>query len=109
MQGTGFVLVRSVASNPDDREAFNRPYATDHYPLIFSKVANLTQAPRFWSRSDPAVHYAPGEFSNIGELQRATSSEGFKHVIADYDRVWGARGVSRTPDLIEKVHHFGRE
>jgi len=107
MAGTAFVLVRSVLANPEDREAFNHWYETDHYPLIFSKVPDVTQAWRFWSRAEPAVHYALGEFANMTELQRAASSDGFKHVVADYDRTWGPR-VTRTRDIIEKVHHFSR-
>jgi hypothetical protein len=108
MQGAAFLLVRSMVLDPADREGFDRWYATDHCPLIFSKLPSVTQAWRFWSRSDPAVHYTLGEFPNLGELRQAASSEGFKHVIADYDRVWGARVVTRTREVIEKVQHFGR-
>jgi hypothetical protein len=107
MQGTAFVLVRSVIANPDDRKAFDHWYQTEHFPLVFSKISNLSQAGRFWSRSDPSVHYSLSEFSNMSELQRATSSEGFKHIIADYDRTWGPR-VTRTRDVMEKVQHSSR-
>jgi hypothetical protein len=53
MQGKAFVLIRSVVANPDDRAAFDRWYETGHFRLVFSKVAEVTEGWRFWSRSDP--------------------------------------------------------
>jgi hypothetical protein len=44
----------------------------------------------------------------MNELRRAASSEDFKFVIADYDRVWASRGVTRTRDIIEKMQHLSR-
>jgi hypothetical protein len=105
MQGTAFILIRSVVPNADDRKAFDHWYQTDHLPLAVAKV-NITQAWRF--QNDPSVHYALGEFSDIDELHRASSSDGFKFLIADYDRVWGSKGVTRTRDIIEKVQHLRR-
>ena len=64
MQGTAFILIRSVVPNPDDRKAFDHWYETDHFPLVLSKI-NITQGWRFWSHSDPAVHYALVEFSGM--------------------------------------------
>ena len=107
MQGTAFILVRSVVPNPGDRKAFDHWYETDHLPLILSKI-NMTQGWRFWSHSDPSVHYALGEFSDVNELRRAASSQDFKFLIADYDRVWESRGVTRTRDVIEKMQHLSR-
>jgi hypothetical protein len=69
---------------------------------------NMTQGWRFWSHSDPSVHYALGEFSDMNELRRAASSQDFKFLIADYDRVWESRGVTRTRDVIEKMQHLSR-
>ncbi len=105
MEGTAFVLVRSVVAKPDDREQFDRWYQTDHIPLIYSKIANVNQSWRFWSKSDAPVHYILSEFSNMSELQ--ASSEGFKYLIDDFDRTWGSR-ATRTRDIIEKVQHFSR-
>jgi hypothetical protein len=67
-----------VVANPDDRKAFDHWHQTDHIPLVFSKIANVTQAWRFWSKSEPATHYLLSEFSNMSEFQRAVNSEGFK-------------------------------
>jgi hypothetical protein len=44
----------------------------------------------------------------MNELRRAASSDGFKFLIADYDRVWGSKGVTRTRDIIEKMQHLSR-
>jgi len=107
MQGTVFILIRSVVPNADDRKEFDHWYATDHLPLIGSKMS-ITQGWRFWSKTDPSVHYALMEFPNMDELRRSTSSDGFKTLLAEYDRVWGSRGVTRTRDIIEKVQHFVR-
>ena len=73
------------------------------YSSRFSKIANVNQVWRFWSKGDLAVHYTLSEFSDMSELQRAASSEGFKYVVADYDRAWGSR-VTRTRDILEKVN-----
>jgi hypothetical protein len=107
MQGAAFILIRSVVPDPDDRKTFDHWYTTDHFPLVLSKI-NITQGWRFWSRSDLSVHYAFVEFSDMNELRQATSSEDFKFLIADYDRVWSSRGVTRTRDIIEKIQHLSR-
>jgi hypothetical protein len=107
MQGTAFILVRSVVPNPDDRKAFDHWYETDHLPLVLSKI-DVTQGWRFWSHSDPSVHYAFVEFSDMNELRRAAGSEGFKFLIADFDRAWSSRGVTRTRDVVERVQYLGR-
>jgi hypothetical protein len=107
MKGTAYILIRSVVPSPDDRKAFEHWYATDHFPLVLSKI-NITQGWRFWSHSDPSIRYALVEFSDMNELRRATSSEDFKFLIADYDRVWSSRGISRTRDIIERMQHLSR-
>jgi hypothetical protein len=42
------------------------------------------------------------------KLRQTMSSEGFKFLLADYDRVWSSRGVTRTRDILEKVQHLAR-
>lgn len=106
MQGTAFILIRSVVPNADDRKAFDHWYETDHLPLVLSKI-NVTNGWRFWSHRGPAVHYALVEFPDMNALEQATHSENFKFLLADYDRVWGSR-VTRTRDIIEKVQHLRR-
>jgi hypothetical protein len=57
---------------------------------------------------DPSVHYAFGEFADMDALRQTMRSEGFKFLLADYDRVWSSRGVTRTRDILEKVQHLAR-
>jgi hypothetical protein len=108
MQGKAFILIRSVVPNPDDRKEFDHWYETDHLPVVLSKVTGVLQAWRFWSHTDPSIHYTLGEFADMDALRQAASSEGFKFVLADYDRAWGSKGVTRARDIIEQVQHLGR-
>jgi hypothetical protein len=101
MQGTAYILVRSVVPNPNDRKAFDYWYETDHMPLLMSKIPGLRHAWRFWSTVDPSVHYSFGEFSDMTALRAAAQSDGFKLVLADYDRNWAKKGVTRTRDVME--------
>ena len=48
------------------------------------------------------------DVSDMNELHQSASSEEFKFAIADYDRVWGSRGITRTRDVIEKFQHLRR-
>jgi hypothetical protein len=107
MRGAAFILIRSVVSNADDRKEFDHWYETYHLPLVLSKI-NIVQGWRFWSHSDRSLHYAFVEFSHMESLRQAAGSDDFKFLLADYDRAWGSRGVTRTRDIIEKVQHLGR-
>lgn len=61
---------------------------------------------RCWSRSDPAVHYAFYEFSEVGQAETLIGSEKIKPLVADFDRVWGDR-VSRRREILEIVQKTG--
>ena len=54
---------------------------------------------RFWSETDAAVHYAVYRFADMSDLTRGLSSEGFRGLVDDYDRVWPA-GVTRTREIV---------
>jgi hypothetical protein len=56
---------------------------------------------RFWSRSDPSVHYALYQFSDMATLQNCLESPVLKLLIADFDQAWPR--VARRRDLIEAV------
>jgi hypothetical protein len=56
---------------------------------------------RFWSRSDPSVHYAMYEFKDMATLRNCVDSSGFKVLVADFDETWPR--VTRSRDLIEIV------
>lgn len=47
-------------------------------------------------------------YCDMNELHLAASSEDFKFLLADYDRVWGSKGVTRTRDIVEKMQHLTR-
>jgi hypothetical protein len=76
--------------------------------LFALSKTNCVQAWRFWSQTDPSVHYAFGEFADMDALRQTMSSEGFKFLLADYDRVRGSGGVTRTRHILEKVQHMAR-
>jgi hypothetical protein len=42
----------------------------------------------------------------MNALRAAGQSEAAKFVLADYDRNWSAKGVTRTRDAMEKVQYL---
>jgi hypothetical protein len=96
-----YLVVRAEVPDPADRSPFEHWYATDHLPLAI-KIFGAQRGWRCWSRSDPAVHYAFYEFSDLGQAQALIGSERIKPLIADFDRVWGNR-VSRGREILELV------
>ena len=55
---------------------------------------------RFWSAVDKGVHYAVYQFPDLARLDAALKSQGFKGLVADFDRAW-PKGVTRTRDMLE--------
>jgi hypothetical protein len=92
-----FLVVRSVVSEPL-RERFDHWYASDHLPRAVADLA-AEKGWRFWSETDAAVHYAVYRFADIAALTRGMSSDGFRSLVADYDRTWPA-GVTRTREIV---------
>jgi hypothetical protein len=45
--------------------------------LFALSKTNCVQAWRFWSQTDPSVHYVFGEFADMDALRQTMSSEGF--------------------------------
>jgi hypothetical protein len=41
---------------------------------------------RFWSRSDPSVHYALYQFKDMATLRNRLDSPDFKMLVADFDQ-----------------------
>ncbi len=56
---------------------------------------------RFWSRSDPSIHYALYQFKDMATLRNCLDSPALKMLVADFDQAWP--GVTRSRDLIEAV------
>jgi hypothetical protein len=92
-----FLVVRSVVSEPL-RQRFDDWYRSDHLPRAVADLA-AEKGWRFWSETDAAVHYAVYRFADTDALTRGMSSDGFRGLVADYDRVWPT-GVTRTREIM---------
>jgi hypothetical protein len=95
-----YFIVRAVVEAPQ-RQKFDRWYSSHHLPMALAEF-KAEKCWRFWSAADPAVHYAVYQFPDIARLDAAMKSEGFKGLVADFDRASPA-GVTRTRDLVEMV------
>jgi hypothetical protein len=95
-----YLMVRAQVAGEADRAPFDRWYAGHHLPLAMEKFP-AERGWRFWSRSDPAVHYAVYQFSDLATLRRALDGPGFKVLVADFDQAWPS--VTRSRDIIESV------
>jgi hypothetical protein len=54
--------------------------------------------------SDPALHQATYEFADQAALDRATSGEALKSLVADFDRAWPE--VTRTREILVLAEEF---
>ena len=98
--GKSYLLVRATVADAEERRKFDHWYETDHLPLAKQKF-QAEHAWRFWSRSEPTVHYALYEFRSSEHLRERTKSEDLKILIADFDRNWP--NVQRTREFIDLV------
>jgi hypothetical protein len=92
-------MVRAQVPNESDRTEFDQWYGTHHLPLAMDKL-HAEKGWRFWSHSDPSVHYALYQFNDMATLHHNLESPAFK-LVADFDQAWPR--VTRTRDLIETV------
>jgi hypothetical protein len=95
-----YFMVRAQVTNESERAQFDRWYGTHHLPLAMDKL-RAEKGWRFWSRSDPSVHYALYRFSDMATLRSRLDSADFKLLVADFDQAWPK--VARSRDLIEAV------
>lgn len=95
-----YFMVRAQVASESDRAQFDRWYATHHLPLAMEKL-QAEKGWRCWSRSDPSVHYAFYQFSDLTTLRSRIESPDFKFLVSDFDAAWPR--VTRTRDLIESV------
>jgi hypothetical protein len=95
-----YFMVRAEVPNESDRAKFDQWYGTHHLPLAMDKF-QAEKGWRFWSRSDPSVHYALYQFKDMATLRGCLNSPGFKLLVADFDQAWPR--VTRSRDLIEVV------
>jgi hypothetical protein len=91
-------IVRAVVSEPL-RARFDHRYATDHLPRAVVDFA-CEKGWRGWSETEPGVHYAVYRFADMAALTRAVNSDGFRALVADFDRNWPA-GVTRTREIVQ--------
>lgn len=94
-----YFIVRAHVQDAADRDAFDRWYGDEHLPEAL-EAFRARRAFRGWNRLDPAVHCAFYEFDTLAAAQAIQDSPGLKRLIAEFDRVWGAK-VTRTRDLVE--------
>ena len=98
---TAYLIVRSNVPNPDDRPLFDAWYQKEHLPDAH-KDLGVARAWRAWGTTDPSIHCAFYEFPDVKAAEQATAPEAIRHLIKEYDRVWGTR-VTRTREIISVV------
>jgi hypothetical protein len=95
---TAYLIVRAVVTDPADRAQFDHWYRTEHLPDAL-KALNALSAMRGWSALDPSVHTAYYRFNTVDDVHAIVDAAAIKHLIAEFDRVWGNR-VVRTRDIL---------
>jgi hypothetical protein len=98
-----YFVVRATVADPAKRKAFDEWYQREHLPDA-AKAFGVKKAWRFWSVSDPSVHQASYEFADQAALDRATSAEALKPLIAEFDRRWPE--VTRTREIFVLAEEF---
>ena len=101
MVNNGYLMVRAVLTETTDRPRFDRWYETEHLPDAVAGFGAM-RGWRCWSRTDPSVHYAFYEFSDVTRAQAVLGSPELQGLVAEFDRVWGSR-VTRTREILEAV------
>jgi hypothetical protein len=93
-----YLVVRAVVAEADRRD-FDAWYRNEHLPDAL-KAFNAQHAWRAWSRTDPSVHYAFYQFSDVAAADAVGTSPAIRALIAEFDARWGTR-VTRTREVIE--------
>jgi hypothetical protein len=98
-----FFVVRATVADPAKRAAFDKWYSKEHLPDA-AKTFGVNKARRFWSVGDPSLHQAVYEFADQAALERATSGENMKRLVADFNRDWP--DVTRTREVFVLAEEF---
>jgi hypothetical protein len=101
----GCFIVRAQVSDAAIRRAFDRWYQDEHLEDAL-KAFKAQSAWRGWSEVDPSVHYAIYEFDDVAHGQAIPGSDALKHLVAEFDRVWGDK-VTRSRDIVPVVQRIG--
>jgi len=92
-----YFVVRATVADPAKRAAFDAWYSREHLPDAV-KTFGAQKAWRFWSVTDPSLHQATYQFADKAALERATSGEQMKRLVADFNRDWP--DVTRTREVL---------
>jgi len=95
-----YFMVRAAVEEPL-RQKFDQWYSSHHLPMALAEF-KAEKCWRFWSAAEAGVHYAVYRFADKTRLDAALKSEGFKALVADFDRTW-PEGVTRTRDIVSLV------
>jgi hypothetical protein len=98
-----YFVVRATVTDPAKRAAFDAWYAKEHLPDAV-KAFGAKNAWRFWSLSDPALHEAMYEFADQAALERGTSADALKALVAEFDRCWP--DVTRTREIFVLAEEY---
>jgi len=96
MPATLFLVRAAVA--PELREKFDAWYSAEHLPWA-CRIFKCDKAWRFWSETEPGVHYAAYRFADKASCDTALGSAEFKDMVAEFSRTW-PEGVARTRDVV---------
>lgn len=99
-----FLMLRSMVADPAERAGFDRWYADQRLPEAVEAFAAMG-ASRFWSRSDPSVHYAFYEFADVEAARLVWDGEAMRALMAAFDRHWGGR-VELSRELLERAQEI---
>ena len=98
-----YFVVRATVSDPAKRAAFDAWYSREHMPDAV-KSFGAQRAWRHWSLTDPSAHQATYQFTDAASLDRATSGEHLKRLVADFDRDWP--GIPRTREVLVLAEEY---
>jgi hypothetical protein len=91
-----FLVIRAIVADPGKRAAFDAWYHREHLPDAI-RTFGAEKGWRFWSETEPSAHQATYQFADRAAVDRALASDGFRRLVADFDRDWP--GVPRTREI----------
>jgi hypothetical protein len=100
---SAYLVVRATVPDPAKRAPFDEWYRREHLPDA-AKAFGAKKGWRFWSASEPSQHVAMYEFADQTALDRATSGEALKTLVAEFDRAWPH--VTRTREILVLAEEF---
>lgn len=97
------LIVRSEV--PEDvREDFDHWYGSDHV-ILATRILGASRNWRFWSVTDPSIHYAFYQFESAQAALDAQASPGNKDLIAEYDGRWQGR-IHRSREIVTAATRY---